>query len=117
MACERFAGASPGLIPGIGPKTVLRLEGLGITTLGYLVVAAAGLLAADGVITPPISMLGAYEPLGVPRVQAIHSGPMYHTSGDTLNTISTPGLERASRFYAYFVTEIARADKAALHAR
>lgn len=36
----------------------------GITILGYLVVAAAGLLAADGVITPPISMLGAYEPLG-----------------------------------------------------
>jgi len=36
----------------------------GITLIGYLVVAAAGLLAADGVITPPISMLGAYEPLG-----------------------------------------------------
>lgn len=37
---------------------------LGFTLLGHLVVAAAGLLAADGVITPPISMLGAYEPLG-----------------------------------------------------
>ncbi len=37
---------------------------LGLSLLGYLVVAAAGLLAADGVITPPISMLGAYEPLG-----------------------------------------------------
>ncbi len=36
----------------------------GIAVIGYLVVAAAGLLAADGVITPPISMLGAYEPLG-----------------------------------------------------
>ena len=34
--------------------------------------------------------LGGYAPLGVPRVQAIHSGPMYHTSGDTLDTISTP---------------------------
>jgi DNA polymerase-4 len=36
MACERFAGASPGLIPGIGPKTVARLEQLGLTTLGAL---------------------------------------------------------------------------------
>jgi DNA polymerase IV len=36
MACERFAGASPGLIPGIGPKTVLRLEALGLDTLGKL---------------------------------------------------------------------------------
>ena len=58
--------------------------------------------------------LGGYAPLGVPRVQAIHSGPMYHTSGDTLDTISTPGLERASRFYAFFVGEVARAEKAAL---
>ena len=36
MACERFAGASPGLIPGIGPKTVARLEGHGVRTLGDL---------------------------------------------------------------------------------
>ena len=36
----------------------------GMTFLGYLVVTAAGLLAADGIITPPISMLGAFEPLG-----------------------------------------------------
>lgn len=36
----------------------------GFTAIGYLVVIAAGLLAADGIITPPISMLGAYEPLG-----------------------------------------------------
>jgi DNA polymerase-4 len=36
QACERFAGASPGLVPGIGPKTVTKLEALGITTLGAL---------------------------------------------------------------------------------
>ena len=58
--------------------------------------------------------LGGYAPLDVPRVQAIHSGPMYHTSGDTLDTISTPGLERAARFYAYFVREIAKVDRNAL---
>jgi DNA polymerase IV len=32
----RFAEASPGLIPGIGPKTVARLDQLGIATLGRL---------------------------------------------------------------------------------
>ena len=36
MARERFAGASPGLIPGIGPKTVERLEERGVKTLGEL---------------------------------------------------------------------------------
>jgi DNA polymerase IV len=35
-ARERFAEASPGLVPGIGPKTVERLHGLGIDTLARL---------------------------------------------------------------------------------
>src|SRR3954464_9222968 len=35
-ACERFADASPGLIPGIGPKTVARLEARGGDTLAKL---------------------------------------------------------------------------------
>jgi hypothetical protein len=52
--------------------------------------------------------LGGYAPLGVARVQAIHSGPMYHTSGDVLETISVAGLERAARFYAYFLSEAAK---------
>jgi len=33
MACERFADAPPGLLPGIGPKTAQRLQGLGCETL------------------------------------------------------------------------------------
>lgn len=32
--------------------------------VSFLVVCAAALLSADGIITPPISMLGAFEPLG-----------------------------------------------------
>jgi DNA polymerase IV len=35
-ALERFAGDSPGLVPGIGPKTVERLERMGIATLAEL---------------------------------------------------------------------------------
>lgn len=37
---------------------------LGLALVGILVVTATGLLAADGLITPVISILGAYEPLG-----------------------------------------------------
>jgi DNA polymerase-4 len=33
QACARFAGAQPGLVPGIGPKTAARLASLGLTTL------------------------------------------------------------------------------------
>src|ERR1044072_5982095 len=35
-ALERFAGHPPGLVPGIGPKTVLRLQRMGIRTLADL---------------------------------------------------------------------------------
>ncbi len=35
-ALERFAADSPGLVPGIGPKTVARLERMGIRTLAEL---------------------------------------------------------------------------------
>jgi DNA polymerase IV len=36
QALERFAAESPGLVPGIGPKTVARLEAMGIATLADL---------------------------------------------------------------------------------
>lgn len=46
QACERFASHSPGLVPGIGPKTVERLEQMQITTLAALVAAPADALIA-----------------------------------------------------------------------
>jgi DNA polymerase-4 len=45
QACERFAGEPPGLIPGIGPKTVERLTERGIGTLGELAAVPSSVLA------------------------------------------------------------------------
>ena len=36
QAAERFAAASPRLLPGVGPKTAKRLEGHGVDTIGRL---------------------------------------------------------------------------------
>jgi DNA polymerase-4 len=47
QACERFASHPPGLVPGIGPKTVARLERLGITTLAALAAAPVQTLVAQ----------------------------------------------------------------------
>ena len=53
--------------------------------------------------------LGGYRSLGVPLAQFIYASPMYHTSGDVLDTISTPGLERAARYHAFVIAEAANA--------
>lgn len=55
--------------------------------------------------------LGGYAPLGVARVQAIHSGPLYHTSGDGPDSISVRGLERAARTYAHFIDAVCALPK------
>jgi hypothetical protein len=55
--------------------------------------------------------LGGYAPLNIARIQGIHSGPLYHTSGDMLDSISGPGLEKAARFYAYLIEQAAKAPK------
>jgi DNA polymerase-4 len=47
QACERFGGHPPGLVPGIGPKTVARLERMGIVTLAALAAAPPDLLVAE----------------------------------------------------------------------
>jgi DNA polymerase-4 len=63
MACERFAQASPGLIPGIGPKTLERLGQHGITTLGGLAATAEDQLADwfGGRLGPHLAQLARFE--------------------------------------------------------
>ena len=49
---------------------------------------------------------GGYRSLGVPIVTTMQAPPLYHTSGEVLETISTPGLERMARFLAFFIKEV-----------
>jgi DNA polymerase-4 len=46
QACERFASAPPGLVPGIGPKTVARLTAMGFRTMQELAGAPEDALVA-----------------------------------------------------------------------
>ena len=63
QACERFAQASPGLIPGIGPKTLERLEQRGITTLAGLAATSDADLADwfGGRLGPHLAHLARFE--------------------------------------------------------
>jgi DNA polymerase-4 len=46
QACERFAGAPPGLLPGIGPKTAARLSARGVDSLAALAATPEDSLSA-----------------------------------------------------------------------
>jgi hypothetical protein len=63
----------------------------------------------SGVSTMASGEGGGYRSLGVPIVTTMQAPPLYHTSGEVLETISTPGLERMARFLAFFVREVDRA--------
>jgi hypothetical protein len=45
----------------------------------------------------------------IPQTQMIASGGVYHTSGDDLYSVPAAALERAARFYAFFMTQAANA--------
>ena len=61
---------------------------------------------------------GAYKDLKdlteVPMTQMISAGPLYHTTGETADSVPAEGLERAARFHAYLIREADRASKAQL---
>lgn len=49
---------------------------------------------------------------GAALVTVMQAPPLYHTTGEVLDVISTPGLERMARFLAYFVREVSLAPTA-----
>ncbi|HEX6162717.1 MAG TPA: M28 family peptidase [Vicinamibacterales bacterium] len=52
---------------------------------------------------------GGWAGLNVAKVSVMQAPPLYHTTGEVLDVISAPGLERMARFLAFFVSA---ADKA-----
>ena len=54
---------------------------------------------------------GGYRSLGVALITTMQAPPLYHTSGEVLETISTPGLERIARFLAFFIKEVDQAPR------
>ena len=60
---------------------------------------------------------GTYRRLGVPVFTTMQGPPMYHTTGEVLEMVSTPGMERMARFMAFFVKEVSGASVAQLNPR
>jgi hypothetical protein len=54
---------------------------------------------------------GGWAGLSAAKVCVMQAPPLYHTTGEVLDVISAPGLERIARFLAFFVSA---ADKAPL---
>jgi hypothetical protein len=58
---------------------------------------------------------GGYRGLGAAVVTVMQAPPLYHTSGEVLDVISTPGMERIARFFVYFINEVAGAPASAIN--
>lgn len=56
-----------------------------------------------------------YRALDVARLTVMQAPPLYHTTGEVLDVISTPGLERIARFFAYFLKEVDKASVAEIN--
>ncbi len=54
---------------------------------------------------------GGWSGLNVAKVCVMQAPPLYHTTGEVLDVISTPGLERIARFLAFFVSAVDRAPR------
>jgi Peptidase family M28 len=58
---------------------------------------------------------GGYAAIKGARLTIMQAPPLYHTTGETLAAISTPGLERIARFFAYFLKEVDQAPAARIN--
>jgi hypothetical protein len=52
---------------------------------------------------------GGWSAVKAAKVSVMQAPPLYHTTGEVLEVISAPGLERMARFLAWFVASVDRA--------
>lgn len=57
---------------------------------------------------------GSFVRAGAPVFTVMQGPPMYHTTGEVLEMVSGPGLERMARFMAFFVKEVSRAPRGSI---
>ena len=58
---------------------------------------------------------GPYRRAGLPVFTVMQGSPMYHTTGEVVDMVSTPGLERMARSMAFFVKEVDRVPAARIN--
>jgi hypothetical protein len=58
---------------------------------------------------------GGWAGLNVAKVSVMQAPPLYHTTGEVLDVISAPGLERIARFLASLVAAADRASRAQIN--
>jgi hypothetical protein len=54
---------------------------------------------------------GGWASMKVAKVSVMQAPPLYHTTGEVLDVISAPGLERIARFLAFFVSAVDKAPR------
>ncbi len=55
-----------------------------------------------------------YRDLDAPIVTTMQASPLYHTSGEVTDVVSTPGMERMARFMAHLVKQVDAAERATI---
>lgn len=117
QACERLAGASPRVIPGIGPKTVARLSEVGIATIGDLQAASAAELARHFGERQAAYLIARSHLHDSAPVQ-VESGPAKSRSNETTFDVDIPaGPELESELTALCEQLFAALDRRSAYGR
>jgi hypothetical protein len=78
-------------------------------------VARFGVNFVSGESTMQSGETGGFSEVKAPLITMMQAPPLYHTSGETSDVISTPGLERMARFLRFLIEQSASAPREKLY--